>query len=289
MKLSVCTISFRHQLISIAEIATFAQRNHFQGIELWGAHAKNLAEQPQYDQHWLADFGLKTSMLSDYLPLLAEQPVLYCKVQLLARLARHWGSQKIRTFAGAVGSADLNQQQRDTLFSRLQLVCDWLQPHGINLVIETHPKTYADSVAATLELFAAVNRSNMQLNFDVLHVWESGAELIAALDALHPLINHFHFKNISDAAHLSVFAPDNVYAAAGSREGMVPIFDGVVDYAGFIDYLQQHPNPGLRNMDTSLEWFGNQCKKVLERDRYLLQLQQQHGQAQTQAKEDIAG
>ncbi|MBU1620461.1 MAG: sugar phosphate isomerase/epimerase [Gammaproteobacteria bacterium] len=278
MNLSVCTISFRHQLISIAEIATFAQRNHFQGIELWGAHAKNLAEQPQYDQHWLAGHGLKTSMLSDYLPLLAEQAVLYHKVQLLARLARHWGTQKIRTFAGADGSADLKAQQRDRLFARLQLVCDWLAPHGINLVIETHPRTYADSVASTLELFAAVDRNNMQLNFDVLHVWESGAELIPALEALRPLINHFHFKNISDATYLSVFSPDNVYAAAGSREGMVPIFEGAVDYAGFIDYLQQHPDQGLHQMDASLEWFGNQCKKVLGRDRYLLQLQQQQAQ-----------
>ncbi|MBU1311752.1 MAG: sugar phosphate isomerase/epimerase [Gammaproteobacteria bacterium] len=279
MKLSVCTISFRHQLISIAEIASFARQNHFQGIELWGAHAKNLAEQPQYDQHWLADYGLKTSMLSDYLPLLADEAVLYHKVQLLARLARHWGSEKIRTFAGAVGSSCLDGQQRHALFSRLQLVCDWLAPHGINLVIETHPNTYADSVSATLELFAAVNRNNMQLNFDVLHVWESGADIIAALDALQGLINHFHFKNISDATHLSVFAPDNVYAAAGSREGMAPIFDGVVDYAGFIDYLQQHPNARLRNLDASLEWFGNHCKKVLGRDRYLLQLQQQHNQS----------
>ena len=278
MNLSVCTISFRHQLISIAEIATWAQRNHFQGIELWGAHAKNLAEQAHYEQHWLADFGLKTSMLSDYLPLLAEEHVLYHKVQLLARLARHWGTRKMRTFAGADGSAELNEQQRDALFARLQLVCDWLEPHGINLVIETHPKTYADSVASTLEMFDAVDRSNMQLNFDVLHVWESGAELIPALEALLPLINHFHFKNISDAAHLSVFAPDNVYAAAGTREGMVPIFDGAVDYASFIDYLHQHPNPRLHNMDASLEWCGNHCKQVLGRDRYLLQLQQQNAQ-----------
>lgn len=276
MNLSVCTISFRHQLISISDIAKWAQRNHFQGIELWGAHAKNLADEAKYDKHWLADYGLKTSMLSDYLPLLADERVLYHKVQLLARLARHWGTRKLRTFAGSQGSEELDEQQREVLFTRLQQVCDWLEPHGLNLVIETHPKTYADSVTATQALFAGVDRSNMQLNFDVLHVWESGAELIPALETLLPLINHFHFKNISDAAHLGVFAPDNVYAAAGSREGMVPIFDGAVDYVGFIDHLQQHPNPRLQRLDASLEWFGNNCKQVLGRDRYLLQLQQQN-------------
>ena len=44
MNLSVCTITFRHQLISIAEIAKWSVANGFQGIELWGAHATNLGK-----------------------------------------------------------------------------------------------------------------------------------------------------------------------------------------------------------------------------------------------------
>ncbi|HAX28054.1 MAG TPA: sugar phosphate isomerase/epimerase, partial [Alteromonas macleodii] len=77
------------------------------------------------------------------------------------------------------------------------------------------------------------------------------------------------FKNISSSKHLSVFAPDNVYAAAGSREGMVPIFDGAVDYRRFIEYL--YSKTTLRNIDSSLEWFGNNCKNILSQDRYKLQ------------------
>lgn len=271
MNLSICTITFRHQLISIEQIAAWAKANHFQGIELWGAHAKNLADQPSYDKHWLASYGLKATMLSDYLPLSAPEHVLYHKVQQLCRLARHWGATKIRTFAGDKDSLDFSQSERNTLFCKLQQICDWLVPHGLNLVIETHPKTYADSVEATQQMFATVDRSNLQLNFDVLHVWESGAKVNQALESLLPYINHFHFKNISGAEHLGVFAPANVYAAAGSREGMVPIFDGAVDYNGFIEYLHQHHNPKLVAMDASLEWFGNHCKKVLSRDRYLIQ------------------
>ena len=129
--------------------------------------------------------------------------------------------------------------------------------------------TYADSVASTIELFEGVNKKNLQLNYDVLHVWESGADIIASCELLVPYINHFHFKNISSSKHLSVFAPDNVYAAAGSREGMVPIFDGAVDYQGFIEYL--YSKPQLRSIDSSLEWFGNNCKNVLSHDRYKLQ------------------
>ena len=39
MKVSLCTITFRHHLLSIEDIANWARCNGFQGIELWGAHA----------------------------------------------------------------------------------------------------------------------------------------------------------------------------------------------------------------------------------------------------------
>lgn len=269
MNLSVCTISFRHQLISIAEIAKWSVANSFQGIELWGAHATNLEDQPLYGKEWLSSYSLRATMLSDYLPLFEERDALYFKVHRLCRLAKHWGATKIRTFASNEASSDITEDKRHLLFERLKLVCDWLSDYDLNLVIETHPNTYADSVASTIELFEGVNKKNLQLNYDVLHVWESGADVIASCELLAPYINHFHFKNISSSKHLSVFAPDNVYAAAGSREGMVPIFDGAVDYQGFIEYL--YSKPQLRNIDSSLEWFGNDCKNVLSHDRYKLQ------------------
>lgn len=45
MKYSLCTISFRHQLISFTDIVQFAYKNGFEGIELWGIHAQNLYTQ----------------------------------------------------------------------------------------------------------------------------------------------------------------------------------------------------------------------------------------------------
>lgn len=269
MNLSVCTISFRHQLISIAEIAKWSVANSFQGIELWGAHATNLEDQPLYGKDWLSSYSLRATMLSDYLPLFEERDTLYFKVHRLCRLAKHWGATKIRTFASNEASSVIPDDKKHLLFERLKLVCDWLSDYDLNLVIETHPNTYADSVASTIELFEGVDKKNLQLNYDVLHVWESGADIISSCELLAPYINHFHFKNISSSKHLSVFAPDNVYAAAGSREGMVPIFDGAVDYQGFIEYL--YSKPQLRDIDSSLEWFGNNCKNVLSHDRYKLQ------------------
>src|SRR5688500_12276969 len=90
MRLAVCTISFRHHVISLDEIASFAQAERFQGIELWGAHAKSLADQPEYGASWLRRYGLYVPMLSDYLPLEASAAELWLKLDTLSRLARHW-------------------------------------------------------------------------------------------------------------------------------------------------------------------------------------------------------
>ena len=277
MQLFLCTISFRHQLISIDQLAKWARINHFQGLELWGIHAKNLADQPQYNKDWLAGQGLRTTMISDYLPLHSSEQNLFHTTQSLSLLCKHWGCQKIRTFAGNTASAEITEEERRQLFSRLRRICDWLADFHLNLIIETHPNTYADSLATTEQLVAEVNRGNLKINFDVLHVWESKADIIKALERLAPHIQHFHLKNIQSEEQLFVFKPSNVYAAAGTRDGMVTLFDGAVDYAMFFHTLFSRPDLNLASIDAALEWFGHKSQSALQHDRYQIeQLEQQY-------------
>lgn len=268
MKIGLCTISFRHQLVSIDALADWASNNHFDGIELWGAHALNLAEFPHYNAQWLAQKALYVSMLSDYLPLMDDLAALTFKTHQLCRLAIQWNTRKIRTFAGTVGSAQLSAEHFRLLCKRLRYVCDILATYGLQLVIETHPNTFADSLDSVNMLFDSVGSNNMKLNFDVLHVWESNTPLDSALNTWAQHIEHFHFKNVSDTRHLSVFEPNNVYSAAGSREGMVPLFRGILDYKRVIRSIVTCQNHDLLNKDVSLEWFGNQCRQVLSEDRF---------------------
>ena len=278
MILSICTISFRHQLISIEQLAQKKKKNHFQGIELWGTHAKNLATQAHYNKEWLAGYGLKTTMLSDYLPLNADIKILQTEVNLLSQLAKHWGTKKIRTFAGATASNQTSQDDFVQLANTLRQVCNWLAEHRLILVIEVHPNTYADTVASTKKLFEYVGCDNLKLNFDVLHVWESKADVIKSLEILKPYINHFHLKNVSSAELLNVFLPATVYSASGSREGIVPLFDGQVNYNQFLSHVNQHADLTIREMEASLEWFGDHSKEILTRDRYLIQQLQQNNE-----------
>ncbi|QPQ31268.1 sugar phosphate isomerase/epimerase family protein [Lysinibacillus sp. JNUCC 51] len=261
MKLSICTISFRHHLHSIDQLAQFAKTQGFQGIELWGVHAKNLADELHYGADWLSSYGLETSMLSDYLPLEAPVSVMMAETERLSSLARRWGTNKIRTFVGKKGSLDTSSKEREELIFRLRMLCDYLESKGQYLLVETHPNTLTDNLPSTMQLLEETNHSSLRVNFDVLHIWESGMDPIVAVKQLRPYISHFHFKNIASRSQLGVFAPNNVYAAAGSREGMVPLFEGAVDYNEFLAEVGS-----TVEVDASLEWFGSNVKSILAND-----------------------
>ncbi|GGE82938.1 sugar phosphate isomerase/epimerase family protein [Priestia taiwanensis] len=261
MKLSICTISFRHYLYSIDQLAHFAKDSGFQGIELWGVHAKNLADDNNYSADWLASYGLKTSMLSDYLPLEASYPVMMEEARHVSMLAKRWGTNKIRTFVGKEGSADTNEEKRKELTKRLRILCEFFEENGQQLLVETHPSTLTDSLPSTLRLLEETNHPALRINFDVLHMWESGVDPVAAMKQLRPFISHFHFKNIASREYLDVFAPHNVYAASGSREGMVPLFEGEVNYNEFLEEALANGE-----IEASLEWFGPNVKNVLKQD-----------------------
>lgn len=261
MKLSVCTISFRHHLQSIDQLVYWAKSQGFQGLELWGVHAKNLSAENHYRSEWLKSYNMETSMLSDYLPLNAPLPVLMTDMQRLCTLAHRWGTKKIRIFAGNKGSSNVSKLERIELISRLRLLCKMAEAEGQQLLVETHPNTLTDNPSSTLQLLTEIDHPALRINFDVLHIWESGSDPVHALKQMASHVSHFHFKNIQSRSHLGVFAPENVYAAAGSREGMVPLFEGEVDYRTFIREASH-----IMPIDASLEWFGPQVKNTLAKD-----------------------
>lgn len=271
MKLSLCTISFRHQLISIDEIAHWAARRQFQGIELWGVHARNLARRPHYDAEWLRSMNLSVPMVSDYLPLDGDSRAALEKADELCRIAQRWGARKLRTFAGNRASANVSREERDDWVARLRTLCEVAEGHGIQLTVETHPNTLADTQASTLRLIEEIDHPALRLNFDVIHVWEAGANPAEVLRSVEPVVAHLHLKNVRARELLPVFAPANVYAPAGSRAGMVPLFDGAFDFRGFLAFVMTETRLSWESLDASLEWFGPDVLATLEHDRRRIQ------------------
>lgn len=265
MRLSLCTITFRHHLISLDEIAAFARSNGFDGIELWGVHARSLDHRPERNGEWLAALGLHVPMISDYLPLDADPVELRRRMFALVRMARRWQARKIRTFAGRKASVETDAEERRLIAARLRDLAGLAADHGLSLLAETHPNTLADCGASTLQLLEEVDHPAFGINFDTLHVWEGGDDPVAFHRQILPHVRHYHFKNIRARADLAVFDPANVYAPAGRREGMTRLFEGAVDYTPFLEELA-----GDGTVEASLEWFGADCLDVLRHDRQKL-------------------
>ncbi|EJR79204.1 3-dehydroshikimate dehydratase [Bacillus cereus VD156] len=270
MKYSLCTISFRHQLISFTDIVQFAYENGFEGIELWGTHAQNLymqeRETTEQELNFLKDKNLEITMISDYLDisLSADFEKTIEKSEQLVVLANWFNTNKIRTFAGQKGSNDFSEQERKEYVKRIRKICDVFAQHNMYVLLETHPNTLTDTLPSTIELLEEVNHPNLKINLDFLHIWESGADPIDSFQRLKPWTLHYHFKNISSADYLHVFEPNNVYAAAGSRIGMVPLFEGIVNYDEIIQEVRG------TDLFASLEWFGHNSKEILKEEMKVL-------------------
>lgn len=266
MKLSVCSISFRHYLISLEQIAHWASRNKFDSIELWGVHAKNMLNFPEYDREWLATQNLSVSMVSDYLQLDGDLDTVIDSTKHLCRLTSDWGAKKLRTFSGNKSSADVAVEERKAWTKQLRELCCVADDYGLKLVVETHPNTLADTLSSTLQLVEEINHPALAINFDVIHVWEMGSDPIVAFKKLEPLIAHIHLKNITDRSLFDVFAPNNVYAPAGSRNGMTPLFEGAYDFKDFLNFVMAHSPKLWEKTDASLEWFGHDVISNLKND-----------------------
>lgn len=265
MQLSICTISFRHQLVSMEDLAEWAFCHGFQGIELWGAHALSLEAQPQYDAAWLRELGLSVSMLSDYLPIAGDRQLAWQKCRHICRLANQWGTHKVRTFAGHQASGDVSPQTRRDMTHRLRGICEYAEDLGLDVLVETHPGTLADTPASILQLLEEVNHPSLKLNYDTLHVWESGEDPTRFHQQVESYVGHYHLKNVLSRDLLGVFSPENVYSPAGSRYGMVPLLEGAMDYLAFLPHVLDNASA-----TASLEWFGHNVKETLLADKAAL-------------------
>lgn len=269
MNYHVCTISFRHELVSLRELLQFTKRNGFAGIELWGVHGLSLMRQNPCEIPLLAEevreLGIGISMISHYLDLNAHPDRFEAAERQwneLIRLAKAFGADKIRIFAGNSGSAASSRSDWNLVVKRLRAIADQSSNHGIYTLIETHPDTYADRLDSTLRLVEETNHAYIGINLDFLHLWESGTAPLKAWRSLKHTIKHFHLKNVLDSSSLRIFDPHNIYSPSGTRSGIVSLAEGAVDYSGIIPLLASEDS----GYSASIEWFGSDPFRYLKEE-----------------------
>lgn len=258
---NLCTISFRHELTSFPELIRFASETGFSGIELWGVHANAYID--RYGARLndlLNDLGrekLRISMISHYISRIGEVGAdghILRQGSKLIRHARSFQTEKIRIFAGNIGSAGASEEIWRQSVKQIRALSGLCQEFGIRLVIETHPGTLADTLASTQRLLHEVDHESLGINLDLLHVWEAGEDPLQAAADLRTRTVCYHLKNVSHREELSVFEPSNVYSPSGSREGIVALGQGAVDYRAALRHMIELCGP--LSFSASVEWFG---------------------------------
>ncbi|MFK7696331.1 sugar phosphate isomerase/epimerase family protein [Paenibacillus sp. HJGM_3] len=261
MRYNVCSISFRHTLISFRELFRFALESGFGGIEMWGVHAKSLLQTgtTRLDEtvREMNAEGVRVSMISHYLELTAP-PERYPETERncmeLIDLANRFGTDKIRIFAGVRASARTTASEWQLGIDRLRTFAEFARINGMRLVVETHPHTFADTLPSTLRLLRETNHPSIGINLDFLHLWEAGVSPTDAFEALRPWTVNVHLKNVTDRGSLHVFDPNNVYSPNGWRGGIAVLSDGAVPYEEIVRMLAE----AAPDMSASIEWFGSE-------------------------------
>lgn len=243
MRVHACSVAFRHLDVTAADLAQYVTREGFDGLEIWAPHARAMLDD------WQAlPLRPRVPMLAGYLPLGApgfSRP----EAQALIDLAVAWDTPKLRLFAGGLGWNQADTATRAAILRDLRLVADMARDAGLMVAVETHPDTLADSLPATLALLTVLDHPAVGINFDVLHVWEGGADPLAAHALLAPHVLHHHLKTVTNRDRLEVFRPGNVHDPQGDRSGMCALFDGSLDYRRILRGLPV-------GAEGSLEWFG---------------------------------
>jgi sugar phosphate isomerase/epimerase len=163
-----------------------------------------------------------------------------------ARVAAALGTPLLRVWADCVaGDPD---QGLARVVETLRAACDAAAAEGVDVVVERHVGSFADTPERIERLLGAVSRANLALNYQVLDLLPQRLAGEQPDDArrLAPLARYFHLKNVRPAADGAGPMPPG-----GSLEG------GVLDYrailraafaAGYagpltIEFLSFEPKP----------------------------------------------
>ena len=192
--LAFCSISALDR--PIEAVAQLAARCGVDGIEIT-AHPPHLdpEEDPDVARHSaraVRSAGLEVVAYGSYLGRFGR--VTPAHAHRDAAIAAALEAPLWRVWAEPIPDGNPDMTPAVTL---LQTACDAAAPHGIVVVVERHIGSFADTPERIARLFAAIDRPNVALNYQVLDFLPPDAVSRQAADAaqLVPLARYFHLKN----------------------------------------------------------------------------------------------
>lgn len=221
MKLGLCSIAALDQPLS--EVIRLAAAAGADGLEVTARPPHVLPDAGRETLCALADeiraAGLAVLAYGSYLGHGDVEPRR--EVERTAAL----GTRLLRVWAPLCpGEPDAGFARTVALLAR---TCDLAQCEGIDVVVERHIGSFADTVERTVRLIEAVNRENFGLNYQACDFLEPSAVPLQTEDArrLAPHSRYVHLKNY-------ILDPDHGRLVHGGS-----LAEGVLDYTSLLGTL----------------------------------------------------
>jgi sugar phosphate isomerase/epimerase len=221
--LGFCSISaMDRSLVAVAELAV---ANGLDGIEAT-ARAPHVDPAAPLETHRetaraVRATGAEILTYGSYLgrPEVAAATTAEREVQIAEAL----GAPRIRVWAEEIAAAP--EAGFADVASLLRAACDAAAATGIDVVVERHAGSFADTPERIERLFAAVDRPNFALNYQVLDLLPQALAAAQPDDArrLIPLARYYHLKNMRPAAD-----------GAGPMPPGASLAGGVLDYRAIL-------------------------------------------------------
>jgi len=111
------------------------------------------------------------------------------------RRAKQFETKVIRVFAFRLPEGEDPKQFRDEVLSRMKKLAEHAAGEGLNLLLENHGGTYADTAERTADVLQGAGAKNLKCAFDFANMRAAGDDPLAAWAGLKPWVKDFHIKD----------------------------------------------------------------------------------------------
>ncbi|MDI6735842.1 MAG: sugar phosphate isomerase/epimerase [bacterium] len=199
MKMSFCTIAFRHRPMYLEDMIFIISKLGYNGIEIWGNHLRGYETSLGKIRKILKERKLKVSMISPHFDFTNNYRRWTKSIEDAKKFIAfsvELNCPLIRCFTGQIGSEYATRSQWENGVKGIRHLAELAQKEGITIGIETHPNTLADTTIAVLKLLDEIKMENVKIILDFYNMWETEKkDPIDVLNLLYSHTVHIHAKN----------------------------------------------------------------------------------------------
>lgn len=201
IRFSMCSTGLKQE--PIESVLDVAQGIGLQGIELWAGHLEEFQRRggtPSDLRRLLESRGLEVPAISEYTYFSKGQEERKGELERIRRAAE-WaagiGCPRIRTFAGHQASRATLAVEWDGVVSGLSEALQLCRAQGVQLAVEIHNNTLADTPESLAALLRDVSGEGqgLELIYDGFNLFVDHLEPVPVLEQFFADIRHVHFKD----------------------------------------------------------------------------------------------